>query len=83
MRRICSQHRIALPWTFCALKGAKLPKALTKEQWLARAVAYEEAAEYLDLEWADEAEERAQGKIVRQRLLHEARLCRNRVVDLK
>jgi hypothetical protein len=44
-----------------------MAKSLTKEQWLARAEAYDEAAEHLGQSWTDDAEERTQGDVVARR----------------
>lgn len=48
---------------------------LTKSQWMARAEAYLEAAEHLELSWTDDNDEFAQGKVVSERLKKEADKC--------
>lgn len=40
----------------------------TKKEWLARAEAYREASEHLELAWTDDKLERQQGNIVSVRL---------------
>lgn len=48
---------------------------LTKDQWTARAVAYQEAAEHLRLHWTDDKTEIAQGNIVATRLTVQSEKC--------
>jgi hypothetical protein len=48
---------------------------LNKEQWLARAEAYFEAAEHLGQAWTDNPEERTQGDIVSCRLRDISNKC--------
>lgn len=50
-------------------------KNLTKEQWEARAEAYQEAATHLDQSWTDDPVERAQGDKVAVRLRDIAMKC--------
>jgi hypothetical protein len=51
-------------------------KAMSAKDWYDRGDAYEEAADHLTQSWADEPNERLQGKIVEKNLRREAEKCR-------
>lgn len=58
-----------------------MPKAMFKEDWLARAHAYDECAEHMGMDWSDGSpaetkREVEQGKIVAEKLRNEAEKCR-------
>lgn len=56
-----------------------MAKKLTKEEWLCRARAYEEAAQQVGFAiWTDDPTEKTQGKFVASRLDIEAGRCRER-----
>jgi len=57
---------------------ANTSRKLTAEQWDARAIAYEEAAEHLSLAWTDDDEEARQGDVVAVHLSKLAEMCRNK-----
>lgn len=53
-----------------------MPKALNQEDWTARAEAYQEAAEFLDLAWTNADEGAQQANYVGRRLWAESKRCR-------
>lgn len=58
-----------------------MARPTTFEGWTARAEAYQEAAEHLQLYWTDDPLELEQGKVVAEELWRRSRSCREKAAE--